>query len=89
MKDFQLFIDDDRYSVPTVQIIIVESEDRAREIAQQMMGESRHHLGVEVCEQGRRLFGLGSYSTPRGPPIRVSKASFDDEHGTQETHSGL
>ncbi len=89
MKDFQLFIDDDRYSVPTVQIIIVESEERAREAAEQMLNESRHHHGVEVCEQGRRLFGLGSFSTPRGPPIRVAKASFDDARDEREAQTGL
>ncbi len=87
--DFQLFIDDDRYSVPTVQIIIVESEERAREAAEQMLNESHHHHGVEVCEQGRRLFGLGSFATLRGPPIRVAKASFDDTRDERETHTGV
>jgi hypothetical protein len=33
-----------------------------RALAERMQAESRHHRGVEVCEEGGRLFGLGSFS---------------------------
>jgi len=38
----------------------VPSEAEARRLAEQLFARSEDHLGVEVCEEGRRLFGLGT-----------------------------
>ena len=60
MRTFQIYIDDDRYSVPTLHLATVAGEARALEIAKRLLEDSDHHLGVEVCEEGKPLFGLGS-----------------------------
>ena len=63
MNQFELFVDDDRYRVPTLTFVMVTDTHRALEIAEGLMGESPHHHGVEVCQRGRRLFGIGSCAT--------------------------
>jgi hypothetical protein len=60
MIDFQIYIDDDRYTVPTLYIASLASQARAREVAERLLNESDHHLGVEVCEDGKPLFSVGS-----------------------------
>lgn len=62
MRDFQIYIDDDRYSVPTLHIASLASEARALEIAERYMRESDHHLGVEVREDDKVVFSLGSFA---------------------------
>lgn len=60
MRNFAFLVDDDRYSVPTLTLVTTTDEVRAREIAQRILRDSAHHRGVEVCEDERRLFGIGS-----------------------------
>jgi hypothetical protein len=52
MQTYQLYIDDDRYSVATLNLVVVENADRARSRAETTMLESPHHLGVEVPRGG-------------------------------------
>jgi hypothetical protein len=61
-RTFQIFIDDNRYTVPSLYIVTVRSEQRAREIAERLVQESDHHLGAEICENGEPLMTLGSYA---------------------------
>ncbi|HUZ13015.1 MAG TPA: hypothetical protein VMU93_09220 [Caulobacteraceae bacterium] len=65
LASFELFVDDDRYSVPTLHLISAEDEARARMLAEGVWGESQHHLGVELRQSGERLFGTGSLA--QGP----------------------
>ena len=65
MRTFQFFVDDDRYSVPTLSLVTVKDDRRAREWADRLMSQSEHHRGVEVCEGGIRLFGIGSFAADR------------------------
>lgn len=60
LRTFAFYIEDDRYSVPTLNIAMMASETRAREWAEGAMRENLHYLGVEVCENGERLFVLGA-----------------------------
>ena len=60
MATYQLFIDDDRYSVRTLRLLPMLDEPRARDAAEKAMLESSHHLGVELYRGDRRLFGMGS-----------------------------
>jgi hypothetical protein len=60
LRAFAVYIDDDRYSVPTLNIISLSDEARARAWADGAMRENPHYRGVEVCEDGERLFGVGS-----------------------------
>lgn len=62
MQTYQVFIDDDRYSVATLEVIFEKDRTRAREWAETAMRTSAHHLGVEVFQSGARLFGVGSLS---------------------------
>ena len=58
MRDFQFLISDDRYATPKLMIVCARDEARARELASRVLGESRHHLSVDVLEFGERLFGV-------------------------------
>jgi hypothetical protein len=62
MQTFEFYIDDDRYGVPTLHLATLADEGLARQIAETLLGDSPHHRGVEVCEGGARLFGIGTLS---------------------------
>jgi len=59
-KTFEVFVDDDRYTVPTLHLVSAADERRARELAESLMRESAHHRGVELRWEGARLYGAGS-----------------------------
>lgn len=68
---FEIYVDDDRYAVPTLHLIAAEDEARAREIADRLLNENAHHLGAEVCFEDQVLFRSGSYAlAPRAKPSR-------------------
>lgn len=58
MRTFSCFIKDDRYTVPSLALILVQDEHRARELARRQLLESGHHLEIEVMEEGRSVFRL-------------------------------
>jgi hypothetical protein len=60
VRDFEIYIDDDRYRAPTLIFVHMSDEQRVREFAQLKLDEDKRHRGVEVREDGVRLFGLGS-----------------------------
>lgn len=64
---FELYVDDDRYAVPTFHLITAMSAAHAQEKAERILGESAHHLGAELRLAGERLAGLGSFATRRHP----------------------
>lgn len=66
MADFEVFVDDDRYSVPSLYLISANGEARARAIIDEIWRSSQHHQGVELRRDGERLWGLGSLAD--GPP---------------------
>jgi hypothetical protein len=57
---FEIYVHDDRYSVPTLHLLSTESEADARRVADALLDENAHHLGVELCRNGRLLVGLGA-----------------------------
>jgi hypothetical protein len=59
VRTFTVYIEDDRYSVPTLNVISLSDDVRAREWAEGAMRENPHYRGVEVCEDGERLFSVG------------------------------
>jgi hypothetical protein len=61
--DFEVYVEDDRYSVPSLYLITAPSEARARAMAEEMWRSSDHHLGVEVRRDGERIFALGTLAT--------------------------
>jgi hypothetical protein len=69
MADFEVFIDDDRYSVPSLYLISAHNEARARAMADELLHASDHHHGVELRKDGESLYVLGSFAVlgaPRG-----------------------
>ncbi|HEY5072033.1 MAG TPA: hypothetical protein VII63_08380 [Caulobacteraceae bacterium] len=58
MKDFTFYIEDDRYQVATLRLVVGRDEARARALAVKCLEETVHHRSVEVCEHGRLLFTL-------------------------------
>jgi hypothetical protein len=65
---FELYIDDDRYSVPTLHLVSAADQAAALAIARRLVAESPHHLGAEICLDGERLVGLGVFAVRRAIP---------------------
>jgi hypothetical protein len=66
MRDFTLYIEDERYKIATLRLVTAGDERLAREMAISCLGESSHHLAVEVCEEGRLLFKVARDETSDG-----------------------
>jgi hypothetical protein len=62
---FELYVDDDRYSVPTLRLFVATDEIQARDLAAELFMESAHHLGVEVRRGDRRIGALGTFAVHR------------------------
>lgn len=60
MRDFEIFVEDERYGTPTLILIQMIDEQRVRDFAQKKLEEDQRHRGIEVRENGLRLFGLGT-----------------------------
>jgi hypothetical protein len=67
MADFEVYVDDDRYSVPSLHLISAQSVARAKMVAEELWRASEHHQGVELRRGGERIFSAGSMS-PSGRP---------------------
>src|SRR3954467_14528708 len=72
---YELYLDDDRYAVPTLHLLAAADEAGALRLAQRLLADSPHHLGVEICLEGERLAGLGSFAVRRAAPESVRSAS--------------
>jgi hypothetical protein len=78
MRDYQFFLNDDRYSVPTLRLVAAEDDTRARRLADLCLRESPHHLAVEVCENGQVVFTVSR-------PVPVPHTDAPDlEHRSAE-----
>ena len=63
---FEIYVEDDRYSVPSLYISMAFDDDEAKAEAERLWGNSPHHLGVELRRDGEAIFQLGSFAgTPR------------------------
>lgn len=76
MKTYFLYMHDDRYSVPSLDAVIVRNDQRASEIAAKRLTSSDHYLGVEVWEDERLVcrFDRGT------PPARSEEQSVSGLH---------
>ncbi|HZZ87886.1 MAG TPA: hypothetical protein VFE13_06070 [Caulobacteraceae bacterium] len=64
MADFEVYMDDDRYSVPSLYLISADCVADARVVAQRMLDASDHHLGVELRRDGLCVYALGTLAAP-------------------------
>lgn len=67
---YEIYVEDDRYAVPTLHLVAVEDAEAARDVMDRLLSESAHHRGAEVCLEGRALFRSGSYAV--APRVRPS-----------------
>jgi hypothetical protein len=65
LGEFQIFVTDDRYSIPTLYIVEAASAARACELAEGIFAQSLHHLGVEVFDEGSCILTLGVVGTTK------------------------
>lgn len=79
MITFELFVHDDRYSVPTLHLVSVADEALARAAAEALLEASRHHLGVELWGGGEQLAALGVCAERR--PTRLSGVGWSAAAG--------
>ncbi len=57
VRDFQFYVTDSRYAVPSLMMVTTMSEADARRTAERMLAEPHHHA-VDARERGQRLFTL-------------------------------
>lgn len=72
MPTYEIFIDDDRYKVPSLYLVSATDETEARVQADSLWRDSVHHHGVEVRLEGERLYAGGSMAAERngcGEPV--------------------
>ncbi len=58
VKVYTLYIDDDRYSVPSLDAVTSAGDDRACDAARARLATSDHYLGVEIWEDDRLVCKL-------------------------------
>ena len=56
VQAFTFMIQDDRYAVATVALVMLPDDGQARDIAARRLAESPHHLAVEVFQDDVLLF---------------------------------
>jgi hypothetical protein len=59
VRDVQLFITDDRYTVPTLHIIQIEGIAAVGEMAERLLASNVHYLAVEVFDGGVCVCAVG------------------------------
>ncbi len=70
---FEIYVDDDRYAVPTLHLIPADDEADALQVVERLLNENRHYRGAELCFEGRLLAAQGSFmerARRRQPPTR-------------------
>jgi hypothetical protein len=67
---FEIFVHDDRYSVPTLHLVSCGDETGAWAAAEALLQASPHHLGVEVCCADQQVLSLGICAERRRTPLQ-------------------
>jgi len=66
VKTYIIYIDDSRYTVPTMDTLVVSGDARARELAAARLASSVHYQGAQIWE-GERLVDTLKSSRPPTP----------------------
>ncbi len=74
VQTFELYLDDDRYAVPTLHLVPADNTHAVLQFARRMIDESVHHRGVEICVSGERIDGLGTFAVRRALTDRPDPA---------------
>lgn len=60
MQTYELYIEDSRYSVPTLVFVIAVTDGRAQARATELLLQSPCHTSVDIWKAGRLLFTVGA-----------------------------
>jgi hypothetical protein len=60
MQAFQFYVQDDRYTVPSLLFVEAQSPERVRAIAEKHLRSSPHFSHVDVYLGDDRLFGISA-----------------------------
>lgn len=61
---YELYIDDSRYTVPTLSFITAASDNQARDHAKSLLRNSPHYVRIDVSVDGATLFTV-DHERPR------------------------
>jgi len=64
VKTYIIYIDDSRYTVPTMDTLIVSGDARARELTAARLASSVHYKGAQIWEGERLVDTLQSAPPP-------------------------
>lgn len=67
MKTYVLYVHDDRYTVPTLDSIAVDGDERAVQLAADRLASSPHYYAAELWEDDRLVRRLEKPRTPTTP----------------------
>ena len=73
MDHFSFFIEDERYTVPNLVLVLVSDVARAREMAVQKLWETPEHLSIQVFQGEKLIF------TVSRDPSEEDEEIADDE----------
>jgi len=65
---YTLYIEDDRYSVPTIDILSADTDAEAMTLAAERLASSPHYLSVEVWADDRYVGGAPGSAPPEAAP---------------------
>jgi hypothetical protein len=74
--DFEVYVDDVRYAVPSLYLISAADEARARAAAVDVLRASDHHQGVELRRGGKIIYAVGSFAPPGRASADAGAASL-------------
>ena len=84
MRTYSFYIEDDRYSVPTLLFVTTSDEAGARRVAREELADP-HHLSVEVREDDELVFKLAQSGANR----HIASPSFQAEVSRRSTPGPL
>lgn len=58
MSVYTIYIEDDRYSVPTIDILMADDDGHARVLGEARLTSSPHYLSAEIWEDERVVWVL-------------------------------
>ena len=68
MNVYTLYVEDDRYSVPTIDILTAVSDEDARQLAVLRLASSPHYLSIAVWDDERFICEVPSPEAASPPP---------------------
>lgn len=68
LVDYEVYVDDARYLVPSFYLISANTAERALKLAEQLWRSSPHHRGIEVRQDNARIAVMGTLADVQSVP---------------------